>query len=126
VLVTAEVAMSIVLLVASGLLLRALSEESTVSLRFVTPGYFQTLGIPQRAGRDVSETDTREAPAVAVVSQSFVDREPQVYLPQPQVPDGRPRGRVDLRVPRGTWPRGAARRREPLRSHRSGPRARPW
>jgi putative ABC transport system permease protein len=101
------------------------SEEQTASLRFVTPGYFETLGIPLRAGRDVSESDTSTAPAVAVVSQSFVDRywpgqgalgrqftiafqprlivgvvgdvkvrgleresEPQVYLAQPQVPDG--------------------------------------
>ncbi len=101
------------------------SEEQTASLRFVTPGYFEALGIPLRAGRGVSPTDTAEAPNVAVVSQSFVDRywpgqdalgrrftiafqeraivgvagdvrvrgleresEPQVYLAQPQVPDG--------------------------------------
>jgi putative ABC transport system permease protein len=44
------------------------------SLRYVTPGYFSTLGIPLRAGRDVRESDTREAPPVAVVSESFARR----------------------------------------------------
>ena len=44
------------------------------SLRFVTPGFFQTLDIPLRLGRDVSESDTEEAPKVAVVSESFVTK----------------------------------------------------
>lgn len=44
------------------------------SLRFVTSGFFSTLGIPLRIGRDVSESDTRESPFVAVVSESFVRR----------------------------------------------------
>lgn len=46
----------------------------TASLRFVTPGSFTTLGIAQRAGRDVSAADTFEAPFVAVVSDSFARR----------------------------------------------------
>jgi putative ABC transport system permease protein len=46
----------------------------TASLRFVTPGFFQTLGIPVRLGRDVAETDTHAAPFVAVVSDSFARR----------------------------------------------------
>ena len=46
----------------------------SASLRFVTPGFFRTLGIPIRLGRDVAETDTHEAPFVAVVSDSFVRR----------------------------------------------------
>jgi predicted permease len=95
------------------------------SLRFVTPGFFATLGIPLRRGRDVSEADTADRPSVAVVSESFVHRywpdqeplgrhfqfafrertvvgvvgdirvrgldrssEPQVYLPDQQVPNG--------------------------------------
>jgi predicted lysophospholipase L1 biosynthesis ABC-type transport system permease subunit len=37
----------------------------------VTPGFFATLGIPLRAGRDVASSDTREAPYAAVVSESF-------------------------------------------------------
>jgi putative ABC transport system permease protein len=41
------------------------------SLRFVTPGFFATMGIPLRQGRDVDESDTGSATYVAVVSQSF-------------------------------------------------------
>src|SRR5215204_3005820 len=48
--------------------------SNTASLRFVTPDYFATLGIPLRAGRDVAESDGRTGPMVAVVSQSLVDR----------------------------------------------------
>ena len=44
------------------------------SLRFVTPGYFATLGVPIRRGRDVAESDTRDQPFVAVVSESFARR----------------------------------------------------
>ncbi len=46
----------------------------TASLRFVTPGFFATMGIPLRAGRDFDERDTGEARYVAVVSESFVER----------------------------------------------------
>jgi predicted permease len=45
-----------------------------VSLRYVTPRFFATLGIPVLRGRDVMATDTREQPLVAVVSESFVKR----------------------------------------------------
>ena len=38
------------------------------------PGFFATMGIPIRAGRDVSNADTRRRPTVAVVSESFVRR----------------------------------------------------
>jgi putative ABC transport system permease protein len=41
------------------------------ALRFVTPGYFATIGIPIRQGRDISDTDTLETAPVAVVSESF-------------------------------------------------------
>ena len=44
------------------------------SLRYVTPGFFDILAIPLGAGRDVSESDTRDKPFVAVVSESFVRR----------------------------------------------------
>ncbi len=46
-------------------------EDRSVSLRFVTPGFFATLGIPVHAGRDVSESDTFDAQFAAVVSESF-------------------------------------------------------
>jgi putative ABC transport system permease protein len=49
-------------------------EGRTASMRFLTPGYFATLRIPIRKGRDVSETDTAAALSVAVVSESFVER----------------------------------------------------
>jgi predicted permease len=43
-------------------------------LRQVTPGFFETMGIPMLRGRDVSDGDGFDAPWVAVVSQSFADR----------------------------------------------------
>ncbi len=50
------------------------TEANSASLRFVTPGFFATLGIPIKAGRDVSESDTSDRPSVAVVSESFARR----------------------------------------------------
>ena len=50
------------------------NNQNSVSLRYVTPHYFATLGIPVRRGRDVADTDTREQPFVAVVSESLVKR----------------------------------------------------
>jgi putative ABC transport system permease protein len=47
------------------------AEGNTASLRFVTPGFFATLGIPLKAGRDVSENDTADTQHVAVVSESL-------------------------------------------------------
>ena len=48
--------------------------SNSASLRFVTPGFFATMGIPLHLGRDVSETDSADRQFVAVVSQSFVRR----------------------------------------------------
>jgi len=50
------------------------AESNSASMRFVTPGFFVTLGIPLHLGRDVDEADTSDMPFVAVVSQSFVRR----------------------------------------------------
>ncbi len=50
------------------------SQPYTASMRFATPGFFAAMGIPIHAGRDVSETDTIDAPYVAVVSASFARR----------------------------------------------------
>ncbi len=47
------------------------SSSRMASLRFVTPGYFETLGIPLRSGRDIRESDSIDGTAVAVVSESF-------------------------------------------------------
>src|SRR5688500_2398446 len=49
-------------------------EQRLASLRFATSRFFETLGIPLRRGRDVSESDTQASPAVAVVSESFAAR----------------------------------------------------
>jgi predicted permease len=38
----------------------------------VTPGFFKTMGIPQRAGRDFASFDTLESPHVAIVSDTLV------------------------------------------------------
>jgi putative ABC transport system permease protein len=48
--------------------------SNTASLRYLTPGFFAVMGVPVRRGRDVSESDTQQAPFVAVVSESFVRR----------------------------------------------------
>ncbi|MDQ3169500.1 MAG: ABC transporter permease [Acidobacteriota bacterium] len=50
------------------------SRQKTVGLRFVTPGYFDTMRIPIQEGRDISASDTRDATFVAVVSESFAKR----------------------------------------------------
>ncbi|HLM58378.1 MAG TPA: ABC transporter permease [Pyrinomonadaceae bacterium] len=44
------------------------------NIRFVTPDYFATLGIPIRSGRDVSDTDTLQTPLAVVISESLAKR----------------------------------------------------
>lgn len=46
----------------------------TASLRYITPGFFETMGIPIFAGRDITEADHQETTPVAVVSDSFAKR----------------------------------------------------
>lgn len=48
--------------------------DSTASLRFISPDYFSTLGIPFRSGRDLAATDTKDRPFVTVVSEGLVRR----------------------------------------------------
>jgi putative ABC transport system permease protein len=50
------------------------SEQRVASLRFITPRFFDTLGVPLRAGRDFSQHDHQTATPVAVVSESFARR----------------------------------------------------
>jgi predicted permease len=59
-------------------------ENNVAFLRYVTPDFFQTMGIAVHQGRDVSDADTDATRAVAVVSRSFADR----YFPD-QDPIGR-------------------------------------
>ena len=53
-------------------------------IRPVTPGFFRTLGIPQKEGRDFSDADTESSTPVAIVSEELVRQ---------QFPDGSPLGR---------------------------------
>ena len=46
----------------------------TASLRFATPRFFSTLGVPLRQGRDFDDGDDEDAPDVAIVSESFAER----------------------------------------------------
>ncbi|MFI5232557.1 MAG: ABC transporter permease [Gemmatimonadales bacterium] len=47
------------------------SDGRNASMRYTTPGFFASMGIPLRMGRDVEETDDLNRPQVAVVSESF-------------------------------------------------------
>ncbi len=53
---------------------RNAAEAHTASLRFLSPGYFATLGVPILRGRDLADSDTFESPFVAIVSESFAKR----------------------------------------------------
>jgi predicted permease len=54
------------------------AENQNAFLRYVTPGYLATLGIPLKVGRDTDDSDAQDRRAVAVVSESFVTR----FLPK--------------------------------------------
>jgi predicted permease len=45
--------------------------ESYTAFNVITPGYFATLGTPFIAGRDFEARDTRGAPPVAIVNETF-------------------------------------------------------
>lgn len=44
------------------------------NIRFITPDYFNTLGIPLRSGRGVNDADVTQTPQVAVISESLAKR----------------------------------------------------
>lgn len=46
-------------------------KDSPAAARFVTPGYFKTMGTPMLLGRDFTDADQRGGLPVAVVSESF-------------------------------------------------------
>ncbi len=50
------------------------AEETRAHIRFVTPDYFRTMGIPVMRGRDVSEADHETASRVTVISASLARR----------------------------------------------------
>jgi putative ABC transport system permease protein len=51
------------------------SEQPMVQINSITPGYFQTMGIPLLGGRDVELSDTRDRPGVIVINQTLAERE---------------------------------------------------
>ncbi|HUE87758.1 MAG TPA: ABC transporter permease [Vicinamibacterales bacterium] len=51
------------------------SERPMVQINSVTPGYFQTMGIPVLRGRDVELSDTRDRAGVVVINQTLAERE---------------------------------------------------
>ena len=53
---------------------RAQAEQPGVGYNAVSPGYFETLRIPLRAGRTFSDTDHETAPPVVIVNEAFVER----------------------------------------------------
>jgi putative ABC transport system permease protein len=70
-------------------------ERPLVALSSVTPGLFQTLGIPIVRGRDIAAQDTKEAPGVAVISDLMARR----FWPG-EDPIGR---RINLGTDDGDW-----------------------
>ena len=50
------------------------AERPVVELRYVTPGYFDALGIPIRRGRSFTDTDTATAPRVIIVNETLARR----------------------------------------------------
>jgi len=50
----------------------AADENMSVQYSVVTPGYFETVGMPIVAGRAIAESDHRESVPVAVVNETFV------------------------------------------------------
>ncbi|HEY6660618.1 MAG TPA: ABC transporter permease [Pyrinomonadaceae bacterium] len=48
--------------------------EPLTGYRVVTPRFFQSMGIPLLAGRDFSDTDTKQSPNVVVINEEFARR----------------------------------------------------
>jgi putative ABC transport system permease protein len=51
---------------------KALLESA--GLDVVSPGYFQTMEIPLRTGRDFNDSDVQQSPQVLIVNQAFADK----------------------------------------------------
>ena len=51
-----------------------MSERPSANRHLVSPRYFQTLGIPIRAGRDFDERDSARVPHVVIVNETFARR----------------------------------------------------
>jgi len=49
-------------------------QQPQAALRFVSPGFFRTMGVPLISGRDFTDRDDADAPPVVVVSRTTADR----------------------------------------------------
>jgi len=49
-------------------------EERRAAMRFVSPDYFRTMGIPLLAGRDFTARDDRESPIVFIINRTAAER----------------------------------------------------
>ena len=49
-------------------------EEFSIELRYVTPGYFEALGIPLKRGRRFTQADTATAPPVIMINDALARR----------------------------------------------------
>jgi predicted permease len=58
----------------TGKSLPPMSERPIANRHLVSPRYFETLGIPIRAGRDFDERDSARVPHVVIVNETFVQR----------------------------------------------------
>jgi putative ABC transport system permease protein len=69
-------------------------ERAKAELHAITPGYFQTLEIPIRLGRDFDRTDTVERPPVAIINET---------LARAAFPGESPLGKRLRRGPNAPW-----------------------
>ncbi len=53
---------------------RAMADMPGAGYTTITPGYFTLLKVPLRAGRDFADTDSEDAPRVAIVNAAFAAR----------------------------------------------------
>jgi len=87
--------------------------ENKVSMRFITPEYFATLGVPLTRGRDFDAQDARFAPAAAVVSESFARKYWPGQDPIGRIFDVTFQDRIVVGVAKDVRVRGLERQSEP-------------
>ncbi len=54
---------------------RSRADRSVAELNSVSPGYFDTVGLPLLKGRDLSFSDTRDRPGYIVINRTMAERE---------------------------------------------------
>ncbi len=50
-----------------------LGQGNEIEVRFISPGYFRSSGIPLLRGRSFRDNDTTDSPAVAIVNEAFAE-----------------------------------------------------